>query len=561
VTERDEYDYVIAGGGTAGCILAARLSEDPSVRVLLLEAGGADRSWKIRMPSAYDYVFKNPKFNWCFHGEPEPALHGRIMYQPRGKVLGGSSSINGLGFIRGHPLDFERWSEEGAPGWSYNEVLPYFRRSESWDGGANAYRGGDGPVRVLTPRCEEPLYSVFLQAGREAGHIASEDLNGAVPEGFGAFQTNIDGGVRASTAHAYLRGAAGRGNLTIETGAKVRRALIEGNRAVGVLYSGTGAEREARATREVILAGGTFSSPQLLMLSGIGPPEELARHGIKVSVDLPGVGENLQDHPVAYMKYECTEPLSITRYLRPDRMALMGMQWFMFHKGPAAGNNLETMALLRSDASKAKPDIEIQHLAIVFDHDKGIQADMHGFTYCIGPNSVAGRGWVKLRSANPEDAPRILTNFLSTDADFEAMRASIRIGREVAFQKCYDRYRKREISPGPEVRTDAEIDAYLRTATVNDFHPVGTCRMGMDRMAVVDPTLKVHGIEGLRVVDASVMPTIVGANTNATTIMIGEKAADMIRGRVPLAATVPLPGHTSPASRNRPAIQTSAAPG
>ncbi len=277
--ERREYDYVIVGGGTAGCILAARLSEDPAVSVLLLEAGGADRSWKVRMPSAYDYLFKNPKFNWCYQGEPEPALGGRTMYQPRGKVLGGSSSINGLGFIRGHPYDFERWAEGGADGWSYREVLPYFRRSESWDGGANAYRGGDGPVKVVTPDCREPLYAVFLEAGREAGHAVSADLNGAVPEGFGAFQTNIDHGVRASSAHAYLRGASGRPNLTVETGAKVKRALIQGNRAAGVAYRRAGTDCEALSARELILAGGTFNSPQLLMLSGIGPADELQSAG------------------------------------------------------------------------------------------------------------------------------------------------------------------------------------------------------------------------------------------------------------------------------------------
>jgi choline dehydrogenase len=538
-----EYDYVIIGGGTAGCILATRLTEDPAVRVLMLEAGSRGRSWKVRMPSAYDFLFKNPQFNWCYQGEPESHLNGRRMYQPRGKVLGGSSGINGLGFIRGHPLDFERWVRQGAAGWSYREVLPYFRRSETWDGGADLYRGGDGPVRVTTGTCEEPLYRAFLEAGRQAGFASSKDLNGAAPEGFGAFQTNIDRGIRASTAHAYLRLARGRGNLKIETAARAHRILVEGNHAVGVAYACEGEGREARASREVILCGGSFNSPQMLMLSGIGPADDLKGLDIKVAVDLPGVGQNLQDHAAAYMQYECPEPVSVTKYLRADRKLMMGMQWFLFQKGPAAGNNLETMALLRSDPSVPQPDIEIQNLAVVFDHDGGIDQGMHGFTYCIGPTRAEGSGWVKLRSANPDDPPRILCNFLSTPADWHLMRESIRIGREVAYQKAYDRYRSREISPGPAVKTDAEIDEYLRGATVNDFHPTGTCRMGSDRMAVVDSTLKVHGIEGLRVVDASVMPSTVSANTNATTIMIGEKAADLVRGRPPLPpAVVPLPG-------------------
>jgi choline dehydrogenase len=541
-----EYDYVIIGGGTAGCILATRLTDDPAVRVLLLEAGSKGGSWKVRMPSAYDYLFKNPQFNWCYQGEPEPHLNGRRMYQPRGKVLGGSSGINGLGFIRGHPLDFERWVRQGATGWSYREVLPYFRRSETWDGGADLYRGADGPVRVTTGTCEEPLYRAFLEAGRQAGYASSDDLNGAAPEGFGAFQTNIDHGIRASTAHAYLRLARGRGNLKIETAARAQRILVEGNRTVGVAYACEGERREARASREVILCGGSFNSPQMLMLSGIGPADELKRLDIKVAVDLPGVGQNLQDHAAAYMQYECPEPLSVTKYLRPDRKLMMGLQWFLFQKGPAAGNNLETVALLRSDPSVPHPDIEIQNLAVVFDHDGGIHRAKHGFTYCIGPTRAEGSGWVKLKSGNPDDPPRILCNFLSTPADWHVMRESIRIGREVAFQTAYDRYRSREISPGPHVKTNAEIDEYLRGATVNDFHPTGTCRMGSDRMAVVDATLKVHGIEGLRVVDASVMPSTVSANTNATTIMIGEKAADLVRGCPPLPpAVVPLPGGTA----------------
>jgi choline dehydrogenase len=529
-----EYDYVIAGGGTAGCILAARLSEDPAASVLLIEAGYDGRSWKVRMPAAYDYVFKNLQYNWCYEGEPEPTLNGRALYQPRGKLLGGSSAINGLGFIRGHPLDFDRWVAQGADGWSYREVLPYFRRSESWQGGSDIYRGGDGPMKIIAGDCEAPLYRAFLEAGTEAGYRQSDDLNGAVPEGFGAFQANVDRGVRASTAHAYLDRARNRPNLSIVTGALAERINVEGNRARGVAYRKNGEVANVSARRDVIIAGGAFNSPQLLMLSGIGPADELRKLGIPAVADLAGVGQNLQDHPCIYMKYECTEPISVARYLQPHRKIAAGMQWLLFHSGPGTSNNLETVALVRSDASLRQPDIEIQHLPMVFDHDYGVDPSRHGFTYCIGPNRVEGTGWVKLRSADPADPPRIMCNFLSTDRDLEAMRAAVRIGRELANQPAYRPYRGREMEPGDNVNSDRALDDYIRLNAANDFHPTGTCKMGKDRMAVVDPALRVHGIEGLRVVDASVMPSIVGANTNATTVMIGEKAADIIRGLPPL---------------------------
>ncbi len=538
----DEYDYIVVGAGSAGCALAARLSEEPAVRVLLLEAGPRDAHWTIKMPAAFERLWNGTRFNWSYRGEPEPHLDGRSLIQPRGKVLGGSSSINGMCFIRGHPLDYERWVGEGAPGWSYREVLPYFRRMETWQGGANAYRGGDGPIAVRKGDYDSPLYHAFLEAGRQAGYPETDDINGAQAEGFGAFQMNVDRGRRASTAHAYLRPAAGRANLVVLTGAPTHRLIVSGNRVAGVAYGGADGGGEARARREVIVSAGTFNSPQLLMLSGIGPADALRRHDIPVRVDLPGVGANLQDHPLVYMKWECTEPVSISRYARPHRKALAGAQWALFGSGPAASNNIETMALMRSDPTKRQPDVMIQYLALILDHDEGVDPSAHGFTFCIGPVTEESRGRVSLRSADPALPPRILSNFLDTDADRALMRRSVRMGREVAGQRAYDRWRGREVEPGAGAQTDAEIDAYIRARAGTDFHPVGTCRMGQGRDAVVDHELRVHGIEGLRVADASIMPSIVAANTNATSIMIGERAADFILGRPPLPpAQVPLP--------------------
>lgn len=541
-----EYDYIIIGGGTAGCTLAARLSEASS-SVLLLEAGpsrsGLFDSWKIDMPAAVEYAYLNPKYNWLYPGEPEPTLQGRQILQPRGKILGGSSAINGMVYLRGHALDFQRWEREGAWGWSWKEVLPYFKRAETWEGGASLYRGGNGPVGVRTGRQGRELYGRFMEAGAQAGYPTSPDINGEQQEGFALSQMNVRDSHRASMARAYIEPNKSRSNLTILDRSMVRELVLEGNRAAGVRFQRNGTDIQAMARREVILAAGAVASPQLLMLSGIGPADHLRDMGIRCRVNLPGVGQNLQNHPLIYQKFTIDKPISLNSYMRPDRMVFVGARWMLTGGGLGSTNTFETLALVRSDGAVSYPDVLMHFIPFLMNGDGKIAHDVNGFALAIGAARMSAAGWVKLRSADPLDKPRILSNFMATDEDIRVLRRSIEIGRELADQPAFRALGAQEVEPGPAVKSAAEIDHYLRETVAGDYHLSCTCAMGNGELAVVDHELKVHGIESLRVVDASVMPSIVSANTNATTNMIAEKASDLILGRPPLpVASVPVPG-------------------
>ena len=518
-----EFDYIVIGAGSAGCVIANRLSEDGRNSVLVLEFGGSDRSLIVQMPAALSIPLNKKKFNWGYRSEPEPHLNGRRIACPRGKALGGSSSINGLVYVRGHPLDFDRWESEGAKGWAYRNILPYFRRAESFAQGSDSYRGGNGPLATRRGSWRSPLYAAFVEAGRQSGYPVSADLNGEYPEGFGRFDMTVKNGVRWSAANAYLKPAMKRPNIRVITHALATQIVFEGRRAAGVRFERRGRMQTARARREVILCGGAINSPQLLKLSGVGPESELRQLGIPLIHALRGVGANLQDHLEFYFQVASKQPITLYGKSGPISRALIGLNWLIRDHGDGATNHFEAGAFIRSRAGIEHPDIQYHFLPMAVSYDGAQLASEHGFQAHVGPLRSKSRGAVTLKSADAHEAPMIRFNYMSELDDWEEMRACVRLTREIFARPAFDPYRGREIQPGAGCVNDDEIDEFVREKAESAYHPCGTCRIGApdEASAVVDPQARVIGLEALRVVDASIMPSITSGNLNAPTIMIG----------------------------------------
>lgn len=533
------FDYVIVGAGSAGCVLASRLTEDPNVTVALLEAGGQNNSLLVRMPAGVgNLISAKGVSNWGFETTPQAFMDGRRLYQPRGRGWGGSSAINGMIYIRGHARDYDHWRQMGLTGWGYADVLPYFKRAQNHEDGGDAWNGEGGPLWVSRSPPGDPIYKAFIQAGKQAGYPVTRDFNGYQQEGVGPYHLTIRDGERWSASAAYLRPIVGeRANLKVISNAFAGRIIIERKTAVGVEFSaGPGKPvQSVYAKREVLVCGGAFQSPHLLLLSGIGPADELQRLGVPVEHDSPEVGRNLQDHLDASVIYEMTKPISMYSKTKGLKQPMIGLQYLFGKQGHGRTNHLHAGAFLKTRGELDRPDIQL-HLvnAIMIDHAR-VKADRDGFTVHVCQLRPESRGTVTLASRNPFDAPLIDPRYLAEEVDRRTMRDSVRIVRDICGQQALNLYRGDELRPGAQVRTDAEIDAWIRQNAETIYHPVGTCRMGVDDKAPVDEELRVRGVDSLRVIDASVMPTLIGGNTNAPTIMIAEKLSDMIRGKPPLA--------------------------
>ena len=530
-----KYEYIIVGGGSAGCVLANRLSASATNRVLLVEAGGPERGLLVRMPSAFSYAMNIARFNWGYHSEPEPHLDGRRLACPRGRLLGGSSSINGMVYVRGHRCDFDEWEREGARGWHYQNCLPYFRRSESWEKGGNHYRGESGPLGICSGNEMRlnPLYAAFIEAGAQAGFPRFSDHNAEQQEGFGPMQMTVKDGVRSSTARAYLYPVRARQNLRVLTGANVLRVIVDDNKsAKGIEFIRDGRTSLIQASKEVVLCAGAIGSPALLERSGIGAREVLENAGVPLLHELPGVGENLQDHLEVYVQFECLQPITLNGLLNPLGKTRIGLRWLLTRKGLGSTNHFEAGAFVRSDPGVDWPDVQFHFLPAAMRYDGGSAFKGHGYQVHIGPNKPRSRGHVHITSSHVDAHPKIQFNYLEHEQDVRDWRKCVHLARKVMYQAAFDAYRGREIQPGPQVVQDAEIDAWVRQNAESAYHPSCTCRMGdvEDENAVVDPGCQVRGVKGLRVVDASVFPTITNGNLNAPTIMVAERVADMILG-------------------------------